>query len=148
MEGKQFRQFIEGIYREEQDDEWRVGNIYNFKKVRDQLCVLARSSSDDKYMLTIGMQQLGHVVAVTGDGCCDPPALRKADVGFSMGIDGTIAAKQASGIILLDNNFVSVVIAMKWGRSIFDSIRKFLQFQFTANIVALVMVLIGCIINR
>jgi Ca2+ transporting ATPase len=120
----------------------------NFRLVRDQLRVLARSSPDDKYLITTGLKKLDHVVAMTGDGTNDAPALKKADIGFAMGIAGTEVAKEASGIILLDDNFVSIVTAMKWGRNIFDSIRKFLQFQLTVNFVALVMAFVGGAILR
>ena len=110
--------------------------------------VLARSSPEDKYLLATGLKQLGHVVAMTGDGGNDAPALKKADIGFAMGIAGTEVAKEASGIILLDDNFNSIVTAMKWGRNIFDSIRKFLQFQLTVNFVALVMAFVGGAVLR
>lgn len=116
--------------------------------MRDQLAVLARSSPDDKYLITTGLKQLDHVVAMTGDGTNDAPALKKADIGFAMGIAGTEVAKEASGIILLDDNFCSIVTAMKWGRNIFDSIRKFLQFQLTVNFVALVMAFVGGAVLR
>lgn len=109
---------------------------------------MARSSPDDKYLITTGLKQLDHVVAMTGDGTNDAPALKKADIGFAMGIAGTEVAKEASGIILLDDNFCSIVTAMKWGRNIFDSIRKFLQFQLTVNFVALVMAFVGGAILR
>ena len=109
---------------------------------------MARSSPDDKYLITTGLKKLDHVVAMTGDGTNDAPALKKADIGFAMGIAGTEVAKEASGIILLDDNFVSIVTAMKWGRNIFESIRKFLQFQLTVNFVALVMAFVGGAILR
>ncbi|KAK4693681.1 hypothetical protein P7C71_g3764, partial [Lecanoromycetidae sp. Uapishka_2] len=92
-----------------------------------KLQVLARSSPGDKSLLVKRLKELGETVAVTGDGTNDAPALKLADVGFSMGIAGTEVAKEASAIILMDDNFASIVKAIMWGRAVNDSVQKFLQ---------------------
>uniref|UniRef100_A0A182JW71 Calcium-transporting ATPase n=1 Tax=Anopheles christyi TaxID=43041 RepID=A0A182JW71_9DIPT len=117
-------------------------------KVWPKLRVLARSSPTDKYNLVKGIIDSNvsasrEVVAVTGDGTNDGPALKKADVGFAMGIAGTDVAKEASDIILTDDNFSSIVKAVMWGRNVYDSIAKFLQFQLTVNVVAVIVAFIG-----
>jgi magnesium-transporting ATPase (P-type) len=110
-----------------------------------QLEVIARCSPLDKQRLVSRLQKLGEVVASTGDGTNDAPQLKMADVGFAMGIAGTEVAKEACDIILMDDNFTSVVKALMWGRNVFDSIRKFLQFQLTVNVGALVTAVIGAL---
>ena len=105
--------------------------------------ILARSRPEDKYCLVTGLKERGNVVAVTGDGTNDAPALKKADVGFAMGIAGTEVARDAASIILVDDNFKSIVRAVLWGRNIYDSIRKFIQFQLTVNVVAVTITLVG-----
>jgi Ca2+-transporting ATPase len=103
-----------------------------------RLQVLARSSPEDKRILVEKLKELGDVVGVTGDGTNDGPALETAHVGFSMGITGTEAAKEASDIILMDDNFSSIVKAIMWGRCVNDSVRKFLQFQISGKVTAVV----------
>lgn len=110
-----------------------------------RLEVLARSSPEDKRILVARLKFLGETVAVTGDGTNDGPALKTADVGFSMGIAGTEVAKEASAIILMDDNFSSIVKAIMWGRSVNDSVAKFLQFQITVNITAVILAFISAV---
>lgn len=90
--------------------------------------MLAWSWPEDKYALVIGLKERDNVVAVTGDGTNDAPALKKADVGFAMGIAGTEIAKQAADVIIIDDNFASIVKAIKWGWNISLSIQKFIVF--------------------
>ncbi|XP_030748678.1 plasma membrane calcium-transporting ATPase 2 isoform X1 [Sitophilus oryzae] len=140
LEGKEFNMRIRDGSGEVQQ--------HLLDKVWPKLRVLARSSPTDKYILVKGIidstaSENREVVAVTGDGTNDGPALKKADVGFAMGIAGTDVAKEASDIILTDDNFSSIVKAVMWGRNVYDSIAKFLQFQLTVNVVAVIVAFIG-----
>merc|ERR1719231_1181826 len=99
---------------------------------------MARSRPTDKLALVTGLQQLNRCVAVTGDGTNDAPALKRANVGFAMGITGKDAAKEAADTILTDDNFAGIVKATLWGRNIYQNIYKFLQFQLTVNVVAVI----------
>ncbi|RDW77468.1 calcium-transporting ATPase-3 [Coleophoma cylindrospora] len=124
-----------------------------FRQLSDQqmdellprLQVLARSSPEDKRILVERLKRLGETVAVTGDGTNDGPALKTADVGFSMGIAGTEVAKEASSIILMDDNFSSIIKAIMWGRAINDAVAKFLQFQISVNITAVLLAFISAV---
>lgn len=113
-----------------------------------RLQVLARSSPEDKRILVRRLKDMGETVAVTGDGTNDAPALKTADVGFSMGIAGTEVAKEASDIILMDDNFRSILKAMMWGRAVNDAVKKFLQFQVTVNITAVGLTFISAVASK
>jgi Ca2+-transporting ATPase len=110
-----------------------------------RLQVLARSSPEDKKVLVETLKMIGEIVGVTGDGTNDGPALKTANVGFSMGIAGTEVAKEASDIILMDDNFASIVKAIMWGRCVNDAVRKFLQFQISTNVTAVVITFVSAV---
>lgn len=132
MTGQQFREIVGGIVSKVDPVTNKridsVGNKRAFREVTKKLKVLARSTPEDKYLIVTGLKDEGNVVAVTGDGTNDAPALNRADVGFAMGIAGTDVAKNASDIVLTNDNFCSVLTAIKYGRNIYDGVRKFLQF--------------------
>ncbi|XP_049407098.1 putative calcium-transporting ATPase 13, plasma membrane-type isoform X1 [Solanum stenotomum] len=123
IEGEEFRNLT---------DEVRMERV---EKIR----VMARSSPFDKLLMVQCLRKKGHVVAVTGDGTNDAPALKEADIGLSMGIQGTEVAKESSDIVILDDNFASVATVLKWGRCVYNNIQKFIQFQLTVNVAALVI---------
>ncbi|XP_055813582.1 putative calcium-transporting ATPase 13, plasma membrane-type [Solanum dulcamara] len=123
IEGEEFRNLT---------DEVRMERV---EKIR----VMARSSPFDKLLMVQCLRKRGHVVAVTGDGTNDAPALKEADIGLSMGIQGTEVAKESSDIVILDDNFASVATVLKWGRCVYNNIQKFIQFQLTVNVAALVI---------
>ncbi|EKX39660.1 hypothetical protein GUITHDRAFT_114157 [Guillardia theta CCMP2712] len=154
LTGEQFRQMV--LTQQNAEHPERCINQAEFDKIWPKLRVLARSTPTDKLVLVtgiqnsritvdagIGVKQSRQVVAVTGDGTNDAPALKQADVGFAMFINGTQVAQQAADIVILDDNFQSIVAAVKWGRCVYDNICKFLQFQLTVNIVACVLATVG-----
>ena len=104
---------------------------------------MARARPLDKFRIVKLLQEMGEVVAVTGDGTNDAPALKKADVGLAMGIAGTEVAKEASKIVLLDDAFSTIVNAVHWGRSLYENIQRFIQFQLTINVSALAITFLG-----
>lgn len=110
-----------------------------------KLRVVARSSPEDKRLLVKTLKEMGDIVAVTGDGTNDAPALKLADVGFSMGISGTEVAREASDIILMTDDFGAIVNAIKWGRCVSVSIKKFIQFQLTVNITAVILTFVSSV---
>ncbi|KAE9616341.1 putative calcium-transporting ATPase [Lupinus albus] len=113
--------------------------------VAKKITVMGRSSPNDKLLLVQALRKGGEVVAVTGDGTNDAPALHEADIGLAMGIAGTEVAKESSDIIILDDNFASVVKVVRWGRSVYANIQKFIQFQLTVNVAALVINVVAAI---
>jgi len=128
--------------------EGRVFRAYNDTEredVAEKISVMARSSPNDKLLLVKALKKRGHVVAVTGDGTNDAPALHEADIGLAMGIQGTEVAKESSDIIILDDNFSSVVKVVRWGRSVYANIQKFIQFQLTVNVAALVINVVAAV---
>ncbi|KAI3668102.1 hypothetical protein L6452_43177 [Arctium lappa] len=121
IEGKEFRNYTE----EERMD------------VCDKILVMARSTPSDKLLLVQCLKKKGHVVAVTGHRAHDAPAMKEADIGLSMGIEGTEVAKESSDIVIVDDDFGSVVKGLSWGRCVFHNIQKFIQFQLPPNLAAL-----------
>jgi len=149
MTGEQFRALVLSDQNAENPERCIIQE--RMDEIWPKLRVLARSTPTDKLVLVTGIQRSRlvvdgysrQVVAVTGDGTNDAPALKQADVGFAMYINGTQVAQQAADIVILDDNFTSIVAAVKWGRCVYDNICKFLQFQLTVNITACTLATIG-----
>ncbi len=111
------------------------------------LHVLARATPAHKFRIITALQKMGEVVAVTGDGVNDAPSIKKADIGVAMGIGGTDVARGAADMVLTDNNFSTLVMAVEQGRSIYENIRSFVRFQFTTNVAALSLMFITPLIG-
>ncbi|XP_057449617.1 calcium-transporting ATPase 2, plasma membrane-type-like [Lotus japonicus] len=120
--------------------EFREKSLEELLELIPKIQVMARSSPLDKHTLVKHLRTtFGEVVAVTGDGTNDAPALHEADIGLAMGIAGTEVAKESADVIILDDNFSTIVTVAKWGRSVYINIQKFVQFQLTVNVVALIV---------
>jgi magnesium-transporting ATPase (P-type) len=146
MTGIQFREMI-GPHTKIWDPvgmEYKVEfqNQKTFDDIKRRCKILARASAEDKFILVSGIKQKGGLVGMTGDSIADAEALKRADVGFAMGT-GCDVAKDNSDLVILDNRFMSIYRAIKWGRAIFDNVRKFIQFQLTINIVICFMTILG-----
>ncbi|KAF8035514.1 hypothetical protein BT93_C1516 [Corymbia citriodora subsp. variegata] len=115
------------------------------EEIAERISVMGRSSPNDKLLLVQALKKRGHVVAVTGDGTNDAPALHEAHIGLAMGIQGTEVAKESSDIIILDDNFASVVKVVRWGRSVYTNIQKFIQFQLTITFTAVAINVIAAV---
>ena len=143
-----------GLWTEEDDPERQMitgkeFNLLSDDELRERVAdlkIMSRARPSDKERLVRLLQERGEVVAVTGDGTNDAPALNKAQIGLSMG-DGTSVAKEASDITILDNSFKSIARAVMWGRSLYLNIQRFILFQMTINVAACLIVLLGAVMG-
>lgn len=132
---------VEASYIDTLDDE-------ELKQEIQTISIVARSKPDSKMRIVTALQKSGDVVAVTGDGINDAPALSKADVGIAMGISGTEVSKNAADIILTDDSFSTIVKGIKWGRGIYDNFQRFVQFQLTVNVIAFLVAIISQVMGQ
>lgn len=144
------------LMKEDDDREEGRGKTYVFinkecrkrfsKDIKKNVLLVYRATPELKHMFTCALRQAGSTIGVTGEGLSDARALSEANVGFTFGEDGCSAAKDHADIILMDDNFFTVITAIRWGRNLQDNVRKFIQFQMTVNISCLTFVLITAVI--
>lgn len=127
---------------------WRTMSDHQRLAAAPHIQVLARCSPEDKRVLALTLRTLGSVVAMTGDGANDAPALKAADVGFSMGLSGTEIAKEASDVVIMDDAFPSLVKSIIWGRCVADAVKKFLQFQLSVNVSAVIITFVSAVAGK
>jgi Ca2+ transporting ATPase len=142
--------------KEAEDTEEGRGKTYVFinkeckkrfsKDIKKNVLLVYRATPELKHMFTCALRQAGSTIGVTGEGLSDARALSEANVGFTMGEDGCSAAKDHADVILMDDNFFTVITAIRWGRNLQDNVRKFIQFQMTVNISCLTFVLSTAVI--
>ncbi|MFZ2975801.1 MAG: cation-transporting P-type ATPase [Candidatus Moraniibacteriota bacterium] len=118
-----------------------------YKRIKNGACVFARIAPDQKLRIATILKKYGETIAMTGDGVNDAPALKYADIGVAMGVIGTDVSKEASDMILMDDNFASIVKGVREGRTIFSNLKKFVHYVFTSNASELFTVIFGVILQ-
>lgn len=149
--GSDVMEALAPLMKEVEDEDEGRGKSYDFinaecmkrfkRDLKKSVMVVYRATPELKHMFTCALRKSKACVAVTGEGLSDSRALSEANVGFTMGEDGCAAAKDHADIILMDDNFMTVITAIRWGRNIQDNVRKFVQYQITVNVTCMVYVI-------